>query len=73
MPNLPSDPKVCPRCGLRLTGIEEVNPRKCRTCGKGDAEGAEFYVKKIRGEIYVMPDCKDCMKIRRCKPAKRKP
>jgi hypothetical protein len=56
-----------------LTGIEEVNPRKCRTCGKGDAEGAEFYVKKIRGEIYVMPDCKDCMKIRRCKPAKREP
>lgn len=61
----PSD--VCPRCGFHLTGIEEVNPRKCRTCGKGEEQGAEFYVKKIRGEIYVMPDCKDCMKVKRCK------
>jgi hypothetical protein len=65
MPSLPSE--VCPNCGFRLTSIEEVNPRKCRTCGKGDAEGAEFYVTKKRGKIYWFPNCKDCMKKTRCR------
>jgi len=64
-------PDICPNCGFRLTSIEEVNPRKCRTCGKGEAEGATFYVTVMRGKVYTNPVCKDCLKTRRCKPTAR--
>jgi len=57
---------TCPNCGFRLTGIEEVNPRKCTVCGKGK-DVDEFYHTVKRGKVYTNPICKDCLKVRRCK------
>jgi len=64
---LKTNPDHCPNCGFKLTGIEEVNPRKCRTCGDGVDEGKEFYVTMKRGKVYTNPVCTDCLKLRRCK------
>jgi hypothetical protein len=64
MPNLPSD--HCPNCGFRLTSIEEVNPRKCRTCGKVK-EADEFYHTVKRGKPFIYGTCKACLKEKRCK------